>query len=302
MLPDEARAWPPLPLADWADTCATLHMWTQVVGKIRLALTPRTNHWWNVALYVTSRGLTTSALPYRGGAFEIRFDFLDHTLAIETSEGDRRIVALAPQSVADFYARVRRALDELHIAVPIWPMPVEVPSPIRFDQDRLHASYDPEYANRFWRVLLATTAVLQEFRGRFIGKSSPVHFFWGSFDLAVSRFNGRRAPERPGADAVTREGYSHETISAGFWPGTVSKIDAAFYSYAAPEPAGFKTARVAPSAAFYHGDLGEYILKYDDARRAAAPRETVLAFLQSTYEAAATLASWDRAQLEAPER
>lgn len=291
--------WPSLSLDAWADTFATLHMWMQVVGKIRLALAPRVNHWWHVALYLTARGLTTSPIPYRTRFFEIRFDFIDHQLVIETSEGDRRSVALAPQSVADFHGRVMTALGDLGIDVRIWPMPVEVPSPVRFDRDREHASYDATYAHRLWRILAQADDVMKEFRGRFIGKCSPTHFFWGSFDLAVTRFSGRRAPAREGADAITREAYSHEVISAGFWPGTPAKIDAAFYAYAAPEPEGFETARVCPDQAFYHDDLKIFVLKYEDVQTSASPRETLLEFFQSTYEAGANLGKWDRVELEA---
>lgn len=287
-----------MPLDAWADTYATLHMWTQVIGKVRLALAPRMNHWWHVALYLTSRGLTTSPIPYRARYFEIRFDFIEHQLVIETSEGDRRSIALVPQSVAEFHRRVMRALGDLGIDVRIWPMPVEVPMPVRFDQDREHASYDAAHAHRLWRVLAQADAVMKEFRGRFLGKCSPTHFFWGSFDLAVTRFSGRRAPPREGADPITREAYSHEVISAGFWPGTPSKIDAAFYSYAAPEPAAFKTARVGPDRAFYNDDLKLFVLKYEDVRTAAAPRAALLEFFQSTYEAGADLAQWERAELE----
>ena len=294
----QAGPWPPLPLAAWADTCETLHMWTQIVGKVRLALSAPTNHWWQVPLYLSGRGLTTSAIPYRGGEFEMRFDFVDHQLAIETSEGGVGGVALAPQSVADFYRRVMASLREVGIDVRIWPMPVEVPSPIRFDQDTVHGAYDAEWASRFWQVLGRADAVLKEFRGRFIGKCSPVHFFWGSFDLAVSRFSGRSAPARPGADAITREAYSHETSSAGFWPGSLPAIDAAFYAYTAPEPPGYKSARVGPAAAFYSPDFNEFLLKYDDVRTAPAPRDALLEFLQTTYVAGATLGQWDRAALE----
>jgi hypothetical protein len=294
----DSLAWPPLPAAAWAETRATLHMWTQIAGKVRLALAPYVNHWWHVPLYVTARGLATSPIPWRRGSFEMTFDFIGHQFLIETSEGGRRQIALAPQTVADFYQRVLAALGDLGIDVHIWPMPVEIPSPIRFDRDTEHGSYDAEAANRFWRVLTQADLVLKEFRGRFIGKCSPVHFFWGSFDLAVSRFNGRRAKERPDADKTTREAYSHETISAGFWPGNPPALDAAFYAYAAPEPDGYKDARVAPAAARYNAELGEYILQYDDVRRAEAPRDTVLEFLQSTYEAGARLAGWDRAQLD----
>ena len=277
-------------------------MWSQVAGKVRLALAPPVNHWWHVPLYVSARGLTTSAIPYRGGAFEMTFDFVDHRLVIETSEGARKDIALVPQTVADFYHLVMAALRGLGIDVRIWPMPVEVPSPIRFDRDTQHGSYDAGAVTRFWRVLLAADTVLKEFRGRFIGKSSPVHFFWGSFDLAVSRFNGRPTDAKAGADRMTREAYSHEVTSAGFWPGTVAEgtpaMEAAFYAYAVPEPPGYKTARVGPAAASYGRDLNEYILRYDDVRTAASPREALLEFLQSTYEAGANLARWDRRTLE----
>jgi Family of unknown function (DUF5996) len=294
----QSDAWPPLPVAEWADTYATLHMWTQVVGKVRLALTPLTNHWWNVTLYLTARGLTTSPMPYRDRTVEIQFDFIDHTLAIEMSDGRRETIALQPQSVASFYKKMLTTLARLGVDVRIWPMPVEVPSPVRFDRDEQHASYDREYANRWWRVAASTATVMNEFRSRFLGKSSPVHFFWGSFDLAVTRFSGRRAPAREGADAMTREAYSHEVSSAGFWPGIPGKMDAAFYAYAAPEPAGFKTARVAPSAAFYGAEFGEFFLKYDDVRTSSSPGDTLREFLQTTYEAAATLGEWNRAELE----
>jgi hypothetical protein len=294
----QSDAWPPLPLAEWADTYATLHMWTQVVGKIRLALTPLTNHWWNVTLYPTARGLTTSPMPYRDRSVEIAFDFIDHTLTIEVSDGRRETIALQPQSVASFYRKVTATLGGLGVDVRIWPMPVEVASPIRFDQDEQHASYDRESANRWWRATLSAATVMNEFRSRFLGKSSPVHFFWGSFDLAVTRFSGRRAPAREGADRMTREAYSHEVSSAGFWPGMPSKIDAAFYGYAAPEPAGFKAARIAPPAAFYNSEFGEFFLNYDDVRQSRSPRETLIDFLQSTYEAAATLGAWNRSELE----
>jgi len=277
-------------------------MWSQVAGKVRLALAPPVNHWWHVPLYVSARGLTTSAIPYRGGAFEMTFDFVDHRLVIETSGGTRRDIALVPQTVADFYHLVMAALRDLGIDVRIWPMPVEVPSPVRFDRDTQHGSYDAGAVTRFWRVLLAADTVLKEFRGRFIGKSSPVHFFWGSFDLAVSRFNGRPTDAKADADRITREAYSHEVTSAGFWPGTVTEgtpaMEAAFYAYAVPEPPGYKTARARPAAATYSRDLNEFILRYDDVRTAASPREALLEFLQSTYEAGANLARWDRRTLE----
>jgi hypothetical protein len=291
-------SWPELPLAGWQDTYATLHMWTQIVGKVRLALSPRINHWWEVALYVDARGLTTSAIPYGDGSFEIEFDFIEHKLIIQTSWGSSKTLALKPQSVAEFYAEFMAALRALGIAVKIWSMPCEVPNPVRFESDTQHASYDPEYAHRFWRILVLCDNVLQEFRARFIGKNSPVHFFWGSFDLCVTRFSGRRAPERPGADAVTREAYSHEVISAGFWPGGGDIKGAAFYAYAAPEPAGFAEQPVQPAAAFYHPGMKEFLLMYDDVRGAASPRQALLSFLQSTYEAGASLGRWERKELE----
>jgi hypothetical protein len=294
--------WPSLSSPAWPDTCATLHMWTQMVGKVRLALTPLVNHWWSVALYLTARGLTTSPIPYGEGAFEIAFDFIDHALVIEMSDGRRRTIALTPRSVADFYREFMRALDDLQIRVHIWPMPVEVPAPIRFDEDRLHASYDADAAHRWWRALLQAETVFYEFRARFIGKCSPVHFWWGGFDLAVTRFSGRRAPERPGADAITREGYSHEVISAGLWPGSGGVTEAAFYAYAAPEPAGFKEVRVGPAAAFYSPEFNDFVIKYEDVRRAATPRAALLDFLQSTYDAGADLGGWNRADLERAER
>jgi len=294
-LPDR---WPALPLRAWQDTCATLHMWTQIVGKVRLALTPLVNHWWNVPLYVTARGLTTSQMPYGGGAIEIWFDFLDHRLVLETSDGSTKTLPLRPQSVADFYNEFMQMLRSAQINVKIWKMPREVPSPIPFDEDRVHASYDPEYAQRFWRVLLAVDRVFSEFRASFIGKSSPVHFFWGSFDLAVSRFSGRRAPERPGADVVTREAYSHEVSSVGFWPGSGNIQDAAFYSYAVPQPAGFQEARVNPEAAYFDAQLGEFLLTYDAVRTSPSPSAALLQFCNSTYQAGAKLAKWDRTALE----
>ena len=292
--------WPALPLESWKDTYATLHMWTQIVGKVRLALTPVVNHWWNVPLYVNSRGLTTSAIPYRGAAFEIWFDFIDHQLVLQTSDGARGTLPLAPRSVADFYQEVMSMLRSSGIEVRIWRMPVEVPDPIPFDKDRVHAAYDPEAVQKFWRVLLSVQGVFDEFRSRFIGKCSPVHFFWGSFDLAVTRFSGRCAPARPDADRITQEAYSHEVSSVGFWPGSGSITEAAFYSYAAPEPEGFGNMTVRPPTARYDSQLREFILMYDDARSSASPGATLLDFCQSTYEAAATRANWDRGQLERP--
>jgi Family of unknown function (DUF5996) len=290
--------WPELPLAAWRDTYATLHMWSQIVGKVRLALSPRINHWWEVPLYVSATGLTTSAIPYPGGIFEIEFDFIHHQLLIKTNHDMAAKLALNQRSVADFYREFMAALASLGIAVKIWKMPVEIPNPIAFDEDTQHASYDPEYAHRFWEILASSEKIFVEFRARFIGKASPIHFFWGSFDLAATRFSGRRAPERPGADAITREAYSHEVSSAGFWPGGGAIQEAAFYAYAAPEPEGFGQAPVRPAQAYYHPELKEFLLRYDDVRTSASPRAALLEFLQSTYEAAANLAKWDRKELE----
>ena len=290
--------WPSLPLEEWTDTCATLHMWTQIVGKVRLAQTPLVNHWWNVPLYVSARGLTTTAMPYGETFFEMEFDFIDHELKIKSSDGASAIVALRPKSVATFYAETMTALSELGMPVKIWKMPVEIPDPIPFDQDQQHASYDPEYANRFWVVLRSSDRVMQEFRSRFIGKCSPVHFFWGSFDLAVTRFSGRPAPQRPDADLITREAYSHEVISHGWWPGQGPLGKPAFYSYTAPAPEGLSTAKLRPAEAIYSTDMSEFLLLYDDVRTAPSPDLALMDFLQSTYEAGATLANWDRAALE----
>jgi hypothetical protein len=292
------EAWPLLPLKDWESTRATLHMWTQMAGKIRLALSPNINHCWGVALYVNSRGLTTSPIPYGDASFDMQFDFIDHQLIVTKNDGATRTIELAPKSVADFYAELKAALEALGIDVKIWPMPVEIANPIRFDQDHTHASYDREYVSRFWRVLLSADEVLKEFRAEFIGKASPVHFFWGSFDLAATRFSGRRAPERPGADKVTREAYSHEVISVGFWPGNGEGTDAAFYAYAAPEPAGFSTAKLIPAAASYNTKMSEYFLPYEEVRKSPSPRQALLDFAESTYIAGATLGNWDRAALE----
>jgi len=290
--------WPALPLAQWSDTRSTLHMWTQIVGKIRLALTPLQNHWWNVPLYLSARGLTTSPIPYANTAFELWFDFVDHQLVLEVSDGSRKSIPLRARPVADFYGEVMRMVHSSGIDVKIWRMPVEIPDPIPFDEDRVHASYDPDAAARFWRILLSIQSVFDEFRSGFLGKCSPIHFFWGSFDLAHTRFSGRRAPERPGADRVTQEAYSHEESSVGFWPGSGNISDAAFYSYSAPEPAGFRNATVRPPTTRYDPDLGEFILMYDDVRNAASPDATLLEFCHSTYDAAATLAKWDRTALE----
>lgn len=295
---DQTECWPLLSLESWKDTCATLHMWTQIVGKVRLALTPLINHWWNVPLYVTARGLTTSRIPYGGTSFELWFDFIDHKLVLETSDGTVKTLELAPRSVADFYRQFMAMLQLAGIEVTIWTMPVEISDPIPFDQDTVHKSYDAKSVEKFWRILLSTDAVFNQFRSRFIGKSSPVHFFWGSFDLAVTRFSGHRAPERPGADRITREAYSHEVISVGFWPGSGDVKDAAFYCYAAPEPQGFKNVRIRPESTLYNPQLGEFLLMYHDVREAASPSSSLLEFCQSTYEAGATLANWDRRNLE----
>jgi hypothetical protein len=273
-------------------------MWTQIVGKVRLRLTPIVNHWWNVPLYVTARGLTTSRIAYGDRAFELRFDFIRHELVLETSDGQLKALPLKSRSVAEFFQEFMELLRSAGIEVKIWRMPVEIPNPIAFDQDRVHASYDPKAVEKFWRILLSVDTVFKQFRARFIGKSSPVHFFWGSFDLAVTRFSGRRAPERPGADSITREAYSHEVNSVGFWPGSGNVQNAAFYSYAAPEPPGFKDERVRPDTAFYDRQLGEFLLMYDDVRKAESPTASLLEFCQSTYEAAATLGNWDRSALE----
>ena len=295
----QQNPWPELQLAAWQETYATLHMWTQIVGKVRLALSPPMNHWWQVPLYVSACGLTTSPMPYEHRMLEIEFDFLEHQLLISTSDGDLETLRLRPQTVAAFYAEFMSALQRLDIKVSIWPMPVEIPNPIRFDRDTTHASYDAGSAQRFWKVLTLIDPVFQQFRGRFLGKQSPVHFFWGSFDLASTRFSGRRAPDRPGADPITREAYSHEVSSVGFWPGGGDVKGAAFYAYAAPEPPGFKTARVRPEQAFY-SPLGEFLLMYDDVRQAANPNGMLLDFMQSTYEVAAELGKWPRKDLENP--
>ncbi|HEY2586525.1 MAG TPA: DUF5996 family protein [Tepidisphaeraceae bacterium] len=295
-------AWPALPLDDWRKTYATLHMWTQVVGKVRLALTPLVNHWWNVPLYVTSRGLGTGAMPCDRRDLEILFDLVDHNLVVTTSDGQRKALPLIPRSVADFYQEVMASLRSMGVDVRIWPKPVEVSDPIPFAEDRTHCDYDPEPVTRLFRILLQTAQVFYQFRGGFLGKCSPVHFFWGSFDLAVTRFSGRRAPERPGTDRITREAYSHECISHGFWPGgswfgneVSSPI---YYSYTAPEPPGLRDEPVRPAAARFDATLGEFVLPYDDVRRAPSPCDCLLEFLQSTYEAGANRAGWNRAELE----
>jgi hypothetical protein len=296
-------AWPPLPLEGWADTYATLHLWTQIVGKIRLVSMPPLNHCWNVTLYVTSRGLTTGLMPYEDRTFQIDFDFVDHVLRIACGDGATGSVPLRPQSVATFHRLVFAELARLGLAVRIYGRPNEVAEPIPFAEDERHASYDPDAARRFWRVLQQSDRVFQLFRARFIGKCSPIHFFWGAPDLAVTRFSGRPAPLHPGGvpglpDRVTRDAYSHEVSSAGFWAGGGPVAYPAYYSYAYPEPSGFAQAPVRPDAAFYSRDLKEFLLPYDAVRLAASPDDALLAFLQSTYEAAALAGGWDRKALE----
>jgi hypothetical protein len=289
--------WPPLPLADWKETYRTLHRWTQMAGKVQLALTPLTNHWWNVAMHATARGLTTTPIPHARGPFTLEFDLVDHVLRIDLGRGDQREIRLVPQSVARFYEAFVASLRALGIEARIWPMPVEVPGPVRFDRDNA-GEYDADAVNRCWRILRQVDAILREFRARFIGKCSPVHFFWGSFDLCVTRFSGRPAPPRPGADAINREAYSHEVSSAGWWPGSGAVGEPAFYAYAAPEPAGFSGARIGPAKAFYHPEMREFIYRYDDMRATPDPRAALLEFLQTTYEAGANLGAWDRPALE----
>jgi hypothetical protein len=298
--------WPALPMREWEATCLTLHRWTQIVGKIRMTQTPLINHWWNVPLYVSSRGLTTSPVPYGAMSFEIEFDFVAHQLCVTTSFGDLRAFALRSEPVAEFHRKLIALLRELGIEVPISDMPVEVPSPVAFTEDLANCTYDGEYANRFWRILVQTSRIFTDFRARFIGKVSPVHFFWGSFDLAVTRFSGRVAPPHGPVPniplAVVREAYSHEVSSAGFWPGGYGVDTPIFYSYAYPEPPGFSARSVRPAAAKWDQNLGEFVLSYDDVRNADSPEEMLLEFLQSTYEAAAECAQWDRAALEASGR
>ena len=295
--------WPELPLAAWSETYATLHMFTQIVGKMRLVQTPRVNHSWHVTLYVTARGLTTSPIPYGAKIFQIDFDFVDHQLRVLSSDGAASWFALEPQSVAVFYARLVEAMRKLALQVTIHQKPNEIAEPIRFDQDEIHKAYDREYVNRFWRILVQADRIFKAFRARFLGKSSPVHFFWGAPDLAVTRFSGRSAPPHPGGiphvpDSVIREAYSQEVSSCGFWPGGGPVPFAAFYSYAYPEPPGFSEARVAPRSAFYSTDLREFVLPYDVVRQSHSRDETLLEFLQTTYEAAADLGKWDRGALE----
>ena len=297
--------WPPLPLDAWKETYATLHMWTQIVGKTRLALAPMENHWWQVALYLTPRGLTTSPMPLGSRTFAVTFDFLDHQLVVRASDGSGGALPLVSQSVADFYRAYGEALRALGLDVTIRPVPVEIETAIPFAEDRTHASYDADAAQRCWRILVQTDRVFKQFRGRFLGKQSPSHFFWGSFDLATTRFSGRRAPLHPGGapncpDYVMQEAYSHECSSCGFWPGGGAIAEPAFYAYAYPAPGGYGAHAARPAAAYYSTQMGEFILPYESVRTAAAPDDVLLEFLQSTYEAAADLAHWDRASLDRP--
>jgi hypothetical protein len=303
---DSQSPWPELNWADWQDTGDTLHRWTQIVGKVRMALAPMMNHWWQVALYVTSRGLTTSPIPYGAGTFDVTFDFIDHVLRIERSDGAREVFQLKPMSVAAFHAELFARLRHLGIEVHIWTMPCEIPDAVAFEHDHAHAAYDPAYARRFWRVLLDADRVFTAFRSQFIGKASPVHFFWGSFDLAVTRFSGRPAPPHPGvapnlANWAMREAYSHEVSSCGFWPGNGGYGRAAFYCYAYPEPVTFAGVALRTQGAFYDQQLKEFVLPYDAVRTAADPNRVLLGFLQETYVAAADGANWDRAALERPQ-
>lgn len=292
-----ADQWPPLPYHEWKETYATLHMWSQVVGKIALAHVPPINHSWGIALQLTARGLQTRPLPHGPHSFTIEFDLVDHRLLIERADGQRVALPLQSRSVADFYREVMTTMADIALPVTIWSMPVEIPSPIRFEQDTTHHTYDSEYANRLWRILVQVERAFTAARTRFIGKCSPVHFFWGSFDLAISRFSGRLAPPREGP-AFMREAYSHEVISHGFWPGSAPVLEPAFYAYAVPEPDGFRSARVLPDGAYYHSELREFILPYEAVRNSASPAATLTAFVDSTYDRAATLGGWDRASLE----
>ena len=303
----DPESWPSIPFEEWKETYATLHRWTQMVGKIRLALAPWVNHSWNVTLYVTSRGLTTSPIPYGSRSFQIDFDFIGHQFWIRTSEGEFVRMALRPVSVAEFHRELFARLAELGLDVKISTMPCEIADAIPFQEDTVHAAYDAEQAHRFWRALAHADRVLKRFRSGFLGKCSPVHFFWGGFDLAVTRFSGRTAPRHPGGiphmpDWVTREAYSHEVASCGFWPGAEALPEPVFYAYAYPEPPGYGAVRARPGGARYHEQLREFILPYEEVRRSATPDETLLAFLQSTYEAAADRAAWDRAALERSDR
>ncbi len=297
----QAEVWPELPQSSWNDTCATLQLWMQIVGKVRLKLVPAINHCWNVTLYPTVRGFTTLPMPHGAHMLQIDFDFLDHVLRVETSEGGVRSVALQPMTVAEFYRQLMAALDDLGTPVNIWTTPCEVAEPIPFERDETHCAYDGEFAQRFWRVVLQTSRVFTKFRARFIGKVSPVHLFWGALDLACTRFSGRRAPEHPSMaglpDRVTRDAYSHEVSSCGFWPGAAG-IEPFFYSYAYPEPPGYAEYSIAPAEAFFDKNFGEFVLPYEAMRRSSDPEFALLEFLQSTYEAAANCAHWDREALE----
>jgi hypothetical protein len=292
------ETWPDLPWSAWSETAGTLHMWTQIVGKTRLALTPLQNHWWNVPLYVTAHGLSTSAMAYGDDVLDIEFDFLTHELRMRLGSGRNESLALKPMSVAEFYREYLEQLKALGVSVKIWPMPVEIQNPIRFDLDTEHKSYDPEYAHRFWQVLAHAEKVFRAWAPGFMGKVSPVHFFWGSFDLAVTRFSGRPAPPRDGADSIQREAYSHEVISAGFWPGNGGYGEAAFYCYAAPVPDGLSEKKIYPAAAFWDKNLGEYVFKYDDVRHQSSPEDALLEFIESAYSASADAAKWDRKLLD----
>jgi hypothetical protein len=296
----EGSEWPALPLHAWQDTCSTLHRYTQIIGKVRLALSPAMNEWWQVPLYLTARGLTTSPIEHDHRSFEVDFDFLDHRIVVRASDGQIRTIDLAPRAVADFYAEMMQTLGAMGLGVALHEMPVEVPDPVAFSKDREHRSYDPGYAQRHWEILRRLDLVFKKFRARFTGKASPVHFFWGSFDLAASRFSGRPVPPRAGADRITRVAYDEEVSSLGFWPGGQGLDEPALYSYTAPAPPGFADQRVEPAEAFYSQALHEFVLPYDVVRRARDPEEMILAFAQSTYEAGARLAKWDRATLERP--
>ena len=298
----DSAVWPSLRLAEWQDTHDTIHMWMQMVGKTRLALSPRENHWWHVPLYVSARGMVTSPIPYRFRTFEVEFDFIDHRLIVNTSDGTTRSIALRPQAVADFYREYMATLDTVGISVKIWPVPVEVDAPIPFLDDRRHASYDPELVQRFFHMLLHADRILKRFKGRFLGKTSPVHFFWGAFDLALTRFSGRPAPEpeTPPESWILREAMSHEEISFGFWPGSGTIAEPAFYAYVRPEPPNLPTISVPPKSAYYSRELADFILPYESVRSASSPDDVVLEFYQGVYDAGADLARWDRAVLDRP--
>ncbi len=301
-----SNIWPSLPLADWQATYATLHRWVQIVGKTRLRHAPAQNHWWHGALYLTARGIGTSPMPSGTRSFEVEFDFIDHQLVVRTSDGNRTALALVARPVADFYREYVASLAALGIDAGVWPVPMELADTLRFDRDETHGSYDPDAAHRCWQVLAQSDRVFKAFRGNFLGKSSPSHFWWGSFDLSHTRYSGRRAPEHPGGvpncpDYVTREAYSHEETSVGWWPGSAGVVgEPAFYAYAYPEPSGYRTAVIAPASAYYHATLHEWILPYDAVRTAADPDAALLAFCESTHAAAADLGKWDRSSLERP--